>query len=50
MGCQGALAQYLRALFGQKENFTVYFDHYYIQTWHNDLFSPLQAFSRKNWP
>ena len=26
MGCPGgALAQYLRALFGQKENFTVYF-------------------------
>ena len=25
MGCPGALAKYLRALFGQKENFTVYF-------------------------
>ena len=25
MGCTGALAQYLRSLFGQKENFTVYF-------------------------
>ena len=25
MGCPGALAQYLRALFGQKENFTIYF-------------------------
>ena len=25
MGCPGALAQYLRALFGQKENFDVYF-------------------------
>ena len=25
MGCPGALAQYLRALFGQKENFTVQF-------------------------
>ena len=25
MGCPGELAQYLRALFGQKENFTVYF-------------------------
>ena len=22
-------------------------DHYYIQTRHNDLFSPLQSFSRK---
>ena len=25
MGCPGALAQYLRALFGQKENFNEYF-------------------------
>ena len=25
MGCPGALAQYLHALFGQKENFNVYF-------------------------
>ena len=25
MGRQGALAQYLRALFGQKDKFTVYF-------------------------
>ena len=34
MGCPGALAQYLRALFGQKENFTVVSrgkgNHYYI--------------------
>ena len=40
---QGALAQYLRALFGQKENFTVYFSRKMrsfssIQTRHNDLF------------
>ena len=27
MGCPGALAQYLRALFGQKENFNVYFSN-----------------------
>ena len=42
MGCLGALAQHLRALFEQKENFNVYFlakgDQYYIQTRH-DLFS-----------
>ena len=25
MGCPGGLAQYLCSLFGQKENFTVYF-------------------------
>jgi len=25
-------------------------DHYYIQTRHNDLFFPLQSFSRKKWP
>ena len=46
-----ALAQYLRALFGQKENFNVYFsgkgDCYYIQTRHNNLFFSLQSFSRK---
>ena len=45
---RGALAQYLRGLLGQKENFTVYFsgkgDHYYIQTRHNDLHFPLQLF------
>ena len=52
MGCPGgALAQYLRARFGQKR--TSLFisqekgDHYYIQTQHNDLFFPLQSFSRK---
>ena len=48
---RGALAQYLHALFGQKENFTVYFwdkgDHYYIQKRHNDLFFPLQSFLAK---
>ena len=51
MGWPGALARYLRALFGQKENINVYFsgkgDHYYIQTRHNDLFFPSQSFSRK---
>ena len=38
---RGHLVRYLRALFVQKENFTVYFsgkgDHYYIQVGHNDL-------------
>ena len=41
-GGGGALVQYLRALLGQKENFTVYFlwkgEHYDIQTRHKDLF------------
>ena len=27
MGCPGALAQYLRALFGKKDNFNVYFSN-----------------------
>ena len=44
---RGQSLRYLRALFVQKENFTVYFsekgDHYYIQTRHNDLFFPLQS-------
>ena len=48
MGCPGALAQYIRALFGQKENFSVYFsekgDHYYIKTLHNDIFFPITIF------
>ena len=44
---RGQSLRYLRALFVQKENFTVYFsekgDHYYIQARHNDLFFPLQS-------
>ena len=48
-GGGGTLVQYLGALLGQKENFTVYFlwkgEHYDIQTRHIDLFFPL-----KNWP
>ena len=48
---RGALTQYLRALFGQKENFNVYFlgkgDYYYIQTRHNDLFSHYNLFLGK---
>ena len=48
---RGALAQYLRARAGQKRT-SLYIsrekgDHYYIQTRHNDLFFPLQSFSRK---
>ena len=49
---QGALAQYLHALFGQKET-SLYIsrekcEHYSIQTRHNNLFfSPLQSFSWK---
>ena len=45
MGCPGALAQYLRALFGQKENFTAYFSgkrrSLLHPNTHNDLFVPL---------
>ena len=50
-GGGGALVHYLRVLLGQKENFTVYFlwkgEHYYSETRHNDLFSPLQSFSKE---
>ena len=48
---RGQSLRYLRALFVQKENFTVYFsekgDHYYIQARHNDLFFPITIFSLK---
>ena len=50
---RGQSLGYLRALFVQKENFTVYFsekgDHYYIQARHNDLFFPITIFSRKTY-
>ena len=46
-----ALAQYLRALSGKKRTSKHISqqkgDHYYIQTRHNDIFFPLQSFSRK---
>ena len=49
MGCPGGTRSVFTRAFRQKENFTVYFsgkgDHYYIQTRHKDLFSPLQSFS-----
>ena len=49
---QGALPQYLSALFWGKKRTSLYIsrekgDHYYIQTRHNDLFFPLQSFSWK---
>ena len=48
---QGALAQYLRALFGQKENFTVHFSRKGRSLLHPNTaqrsFFPLQSFSRK---
>ena len=55
---RGAPAQYLREIFGQKKNFTVYSrekdDHYHIQKRHNDLFFPITIFFKenvnKNWP
>ena len=51
MGCPGALAQYLRALFGQKENFNVYFSGKRRSLLHPNTaqrsFFPLQYFSRK---
>ena len=47
-----AIAQYLRALFGQKENFTVYFSGKRRSLLHPNtaqrFFSPLESFSRKN--
>ena len=46
-----ALAQYLRALFGQKRTSLCISrekgDHYYIEKRHNDLFFPLQSFLGK---
>ena len=51
MGYPGALAQYLRALFGQKENFTVYFSGKRRSLLHPNTtqryFFPLQSFSRR---
>ena len=52
MGCPGgALVQYLRALFGQKENFNVYFSGKWQSLLHPNTaqrsFFPLQSFSRK---
>ena len=56
---RGALAQYLHALFEQKENFTVYFSGekaiiISVQTQHNDLFLPITIFFyenlKKDWP
>ena len=48
---RGALAQYLRALFGQKENFTVYFSGKRRSLLHPNTAQrssfPLQSFSRK---
>ena len=53
MGCQRALALYLRALFGQEENFTVYFSGQkaiIITSKHGTtlFFSPLKSFYRKS--
>ena len=51
MGCPGALAQYLRALFGQKENINVYFSGKRRSLLHPNTaqrsFSPLQSYYRK---
>ena len=48
---RGALAQFLHALFGQKENFTVYFLGKRPLLLHPNMaqrpFLPLQSFSRK---
>ena len=48
---RGALAQYLRARFEQKRTSRFISqekgDYCYIRTQHNDLFFPLQSFSRK---
>ena len=51
MGCPWAFAQYSRALFGQKENFNVYFSGKRRSLLHPNTaqrsFFPLQSFSRK---
>ena len=52
MGCPGALAQYLGALFGQKENFTVYFSTkrqlvLHPNTKQRSFFPITESFSRK---
>ena len=50
-GGRGALAQYLRALLGQKGNFTVYFSGKRRSLFHPNTtqrsFFPLQSFSTK---
>ena len=49
MGCTGALAQYLRALFGQKENFNVYFSTIIITFKHGTtIFFPITIFFEEN--
>ena len=51
LGCPWAFAQYLRALFGQKENFNVYFSGKRRSLLHPNTaqrsFFPLQSFSMK---
>ena len=52
MGCPGGTRSGIYARFSGKKGTSLYIsrqkgDHYYIQTRHNDLFFPLQSFSRK---
>ena len=52
MGCPGGTRSDIYARFSGKKRTSTYIsrqkgDHYYIQTRHNDLFFPLQSFSRK---
>ena len=52
MGCPGGHSLSIYAYFSGKKRTSMYIsreegDHYYIQTRHNNLFFPLQPFSRK---
>ena len=52
MGCPGGTRSVFTGTFQAKKRTSMYFsqekgEHDYIQTQHNDLFFPLQSFSRK---
>ena len=52
MGCPGGTCSVFTGTFQAKKRTSMYFsqekgEHDYIQTRHNDLFFPLQSFSRK---
>ena len=52
MGCPGGTRSIFTGTFQAKKRTSMYFsqekgEHDYIQTQHNDLFFPLQSFSRK---
>ena len=52
MGCSEGTRLVFKGAFWVKKRTSMYFsrekgEHDYIQTWHNDLFFPLQSFSKK---